>query len=131
MGNYTITADITAPISFGYHAHDGYVSGESVMSNTMKKWELTRFGKQNLELVTARIPDPGPGQVLVRVQAVALNYRDKMVIENGMGMPLALPVTPASDMAGEVVAVGDGVSRFRVGDRVISTCVAGWLDGRK
>jgi alcohol dehydrogenase len=104
---------------------------ELAMNGTMKAWQLTAYGKQNLELVASAIPAPGPGQILVRVQAVALNYRDKMVIDNGMGMPLVLPVTPASDMAGEVVAVGAGVSRFRSGDAVISTCVADWLDGHK
>jgi NADPH:quinone reductase-like Zn-dependent oxidoreductase len=101
------------------------------MNGTMKAWQLTAYGKQNLELVSSAIPAPGPGQILVRVQAVALNYRDKMVIDNGMGMPLALPMTPASDMAGEVVAVGTGVSRFRSGDAVISTFMADWLDGHK
>lgn len=99
------------------------------MGNTMKRWELAQFGKHHLELVAAEIPTPGPGQILVRVKAVALNYRDLLMMADGMGLPVALPFTPASDMAGEVVALGVGVSRFQAGDLVISTFFTGWLDG--
>ena len=56
----------------------------------------------------------------MRVRAVALNARDLMMLENGMGLPLTFPFVPASDMAGVVEAIGEGVTRFRVGDRVIS-----------
>ncbi|WP_153070362.1 alcohol dehydrogenase catalytic domain-containing protein, partial [Escherichia coli] len=67
----------------------------------------------------------------VKVKAVALNYRDKMMIESGMGLTLPQSFTPASDMAGEVDAVGPGVSRFQPGARVISTFSPGWIDGRQ
>lgn len=99
------------------------------MSNTMKSWELANFGVENLELVRREIPTPGPGEILVKVRAVALNYRDKMVVANGMGAALTGPFTPGSDMAGEVVALGPQVSRFTVGQAVISTFFAGWIDG--
>ncbi|WP_370868958.1 zinc-dependent alcohol dehydrogenase family protein [Ectorhizobium quercum] len=91
---------------------------------------MTGFGRDNLTLAETPIPSPGPGEVLVRVSAVSLNYRDKLVIENGMGFDLAFPFTPASDMAGTVEAVGDGAGRFRPGDRVISTFSPGWIDGK-
>lgn len=99
------------------------------MQNTLKRWQLTRFGPHNLSLEEHPVPTPGPGELLVRVEAVSLNYRDKLMIENGMGLPLAMPFTPASDMCGTVIATGAGVSRWREGDRVISTFWAGWTDG--
>ncbi|WP_083893441.1 zinc-dependent alcohol dehydrogenase family protein [Herbaspirillum sp. B65] len=100
------------------------------MDQTMRRWRLHQFGKQHLQLETLPIEQPAPGQILVRVRAVALNYRDKMNIDSGSGGPqVQLPFTPASDMAGEVVAVGAGVRRFAPGARVISTFWGGWLDG--
>lgn len=75
------------------------------------------------------MPQPGPGEVLVRVGAVSLNYRDKMVIEGNMPLPLTFPFTPGSDLAGRVAALGTGAGRFREGDRVISTFAPGWFDG--
>jgi NADPH:quinone reductase-like Zn-dependent oxidoreductase len=66
---------------------------------------------------------------LVKVTAVSLNYRDKLAIESGAGLPLAFPFTPCSDLAGIVVALGEGATRFEVGDRVISTFWPGWIDG--
>ena len=96
----------------------------------MKRWTLNQTGRQNLTLTDADIPQPGPGQVLVRVNAVALNFRDKVIIEGGMGEGMPMPFTPGSDMAGEVADVGEGVTRFRCGDRVISSFNADWIDGR-
>jgi NADPH:quinone reductase-like Zn-dependent oxidoreductase len=87
------------------------------------------IGRNRLELRQAPIPKPGRGEVLVKVASVSLNYRDKMVIESGAGLPLAFPFTPCSDLAGTVVALGEGATRFAVGDRVISTFWPGWIDG--
>jgi NADPH:quinone reductase-like Zn-dependent oxidoreductase len=58
-----------------------------------------------------------------------LNYRDKLVVETGVGLPLPFPFVPASDMAGVVVGVGAAVSRFATGDRVISTFSPDWIEG--
>ena len=99
------------------------------MAGTMRRWTIDGYGRGRLHLGTAPIPEPGPGQVLARVQAVSLNYRDKLMIEDGMGVPLAFPFVPASDMSGQVEAVGDGVSRFKPSDRLISTFMPGWIDG--
>ncbi|HEX9447420.1 MAG TPA: NAD(P)-dependent alcohol dehydrogenase [Dongiaceae bacterium] len=96
---------------------------------TMRSWVMSGFGRSNLSLAAQAIPQPGPGEVLVKVAAVSLNYRDRLVVENGMGMPLAFPFTPGSDLAGEVVATGPGVHRFASGNRVISNFVPAWLDG--
>ncbi|ACL58365.1 zinc-dependent alcohol dehydrogenase family protein [Methylobacterium nodulans] len=96
----------------------------------MKRWEMTAVGREQLRLVDVPVPEPRAGEVLVRVAAVSLNYRDKLVIENGMGLALDHPFTPASDLAGTVMALGEGVSRFKMGDRVISTFSPDWVEGR-
>ncbi|TAJ36677.1 MAG: NAD(P)-dependent alcohol dehydrogenase [Brevundimonas sp.] len=99
------------------------------MTNMMRRWEMDALGRDRLELKQAPIPSPGPGEVLVKVAAVALNYRDKMVIESGRGLPLTFPFTPGSDLAGTVVALGNDVTRLSIGDRVISTFTPDWIDG--
>ena len=100
------------------------------MAETMQRWSMDALGRENLKLTQEPIPAPGPGEVRVRVNAVALNYRDKMVIEGMMPIPLSFPFTPASDMAGVVDSIGEGVTRFQPGARVISTFFPEWIDGR-
>lgn len=99
------------------------------MSETMSHWEISSFGLDNLKTATVPRPQPKAGEILVKVEAVALNYRDTEVVQNGMTAQLVFPFTPASDMAGTVVAVGEGVTRFAVGERVISTYITNWIDG--
>lgn len=99
------------------------------MIGTMQRWEMDEIGRDKLALKTVPVPQPKPGEMLVKVAAVSLNYRDKLMIESGMGMQLTFPFTPASDLAGVVEAVGDGVTRFAIGDRVISTFSPEWVDG--
>ena len=98
--------------------------------NTMRRWELNALGREHLALREAPIPTPGPGELLVKVAAASLNYRDKMVIESGMGLALAFPFTPASDLAGTVVARGSGAEKLAIGDRVIATFHPGWIEGK-
>lgn len=95
----------------------------------MKRWEIDAIGRQHLKLNDVEVPQPGPKDVLVKVNAVALNYRDKMVVETGRGLPLEFPFTPGSDLAGEVVALGDDAYRFKLGSNVISTVTPDWIDG--
>ncbi|MBO9558437.1 MAG: NAD(P)-dependent alcohol dehydrogenase [Caulobacter sp.] len=99
------------------------------MTKRMKRWTLDGLGRDQLVLSEVEIPTPGPSEVLVKVAALSLNYRDKMVVESGMGLDLAFPFTPLSDLAGTVAAVGPGVTRFAEGARVISTFVPHWIDG--
>lgn len=90
---------------------------------------MDAVGREHLRLQDVPKPRPTGNEVLVRVAAVALNYRDKMVTDSGRGLPLTFPFTPGSDLAGSVVAVGDTVDRFTVGDDVISTITPDWIDG--
>lgn len=100
------------------------------MVENMKLWQLPAFGLKNLERAERPAPDPRENELLVRVAAVSLNYRDKLVVE-GQLLPdrPAMPFVPLSDMAGEVVAVGAGVTRFHVGDRVSGNFWTQWIDG--
>jgi NADPH:quinone reductase-like Zn-dependent oxidoreductase len=95
----------------------------------MKSWLLENTGRENLRLVNINEPKPGPGQILVRTTAVSLNFRDKLIIEGSYPLPLTYPVVPGSDLAGEVIALGSGVSRFKVGDQVVSLFRPKWLRG--
>jgi NADPH:quinone reductase-like Zn-dependent oxidoreductase len=95
----------------------------------MKSWQLEKTGRDSLHLVDYREPKPGPEQILVRSTAVSLNFRDKAIIDGSYPIPLSFPLVPGSDLAGEVVAVGSGVSRFQAGDKVVSLFRPKWLRG--
>jgi NADPH:quinone reductase-like Zn-dependent oxidoreductase len=96
----------------------------------MKSVELQgKVGVDSLTLVEKPESAPGPGQVLVQVRAVSLNYRDFMMVAGMYNPRLSLPMVPCSDGAGEVVAVGPRVASLRVGDRVMGTFFQGWDDG--
>src|SRR3981189_453613 len=76
-------------------------------------------------------PKPQATQILVRIRAAALNYRDLMIARGHyMGGTVAANTVPLSDGAGEVVAVGSAVTRFRIGDIVAGTFFRGWIDGK-
>src|SRR4029077_4014440 len=95
----------------------------------MKAFEIQRFGKDALTLVERPDPVPAAGQVLVRVSAASLNYRDLLTIQGLYNPKLALPLVPLSDGAGEVVGTGEGVTRVKVGDRVAGSFFQKWLSG--
>ena len=101
------------------------------MNDILRRWQFTNFGLNHLQQSEAPLPSPGPGQVLVRVEAASLNHHDLLVARNAYSWSAQLPYVPASDMAGTVIAVGEGVSRWRGGERVISTFVTDWVDGAK
>src|SRR5580704_7362217 len=95
----------------------------------MRAWQVSAFGIDSLEFVERDLPPPGPGEVLVGVRAVSLNYRDLMVVKGLYNPKMALPRIPCSDGAGEVVAIGEGVTRVKVGDRICGIFMQRWLDG--
>ncbi|MBO22382.1 MAG: NAD(P)-dependent alcohol dehydrogenase [Rhodospirillaceae bacterium] len=96
----------------------------------MRAAVLAKAGIDNLAVVDLPDPEPGLGEVLVRVRAATLNYRDLLTVEGGYGSRQRTEnLIPVSDGAGEVVAVGDGVTRFVVGDRVVANFFQNWLSG--
>lgn len=96
----------------------------------MKAWQVARdWSIEGMDLVDLPDPTPGPGQVAVRMRAASLNYRDLLTVQ-GKGGVSRLPLIPFSDGAGEVVAVGDGVTRVAVGDRVSPMFFQSWIDGK-
>lgn len=96
----------------------------------MKSWQMTAWGIQNLALNELSEPSPGPGEVLVRIHAVSLNYRDLLMVRGLYNPRLALPLSPCSDAAGQVVKLGAGVTKWKEGDRVMPTFAQSWLSGR-
>ncbi len=88
-------------------------------------------GLDALALTERPDPTPAPGQVLLKMRAASLNYRDLLVVRGGYGGPHRppSPIVPLSDGAGEVVALGAGVSRAKIGDRVAGAFMPGWAAG--
>jgi len=96
----------------------------------MKVYEIqSNAGIDALALVDRSKPKPAAGEVLVQVKATSLNYRDLLVIEGAYGAGQKYPLIPMSDGAGEVVAVGKGVTRVKIGDRVAATFFQDWIYG--
>jgi NADPH:quinone reductase-like Zn-dependent oxidoreductase len=95
----------------------------------MKIWQIPAFGLNNLAIAEQPEPKASRGQVLVKVHAVSLNYRDLMVVLGKYNPKMTLPRIPCSDGAGEVVAVGEGVTRVKVGQRVAGIFMQNWIDG--
>jgi NADPH:quinone reductase-like Zn-dependent oxidoreductase len=95
----------------------------------MRAWQVSSFGIDSLEFVERPTPTPGPGEVLVGVRAISFNYRDLLMIKGLYNPKMRLPRIPCSDGAGEVVAVGAGVTAWNAGDRVAGIFMQNWLDG--
>ncbi len=87
------------------------------------------FGLDALKQGERTKPSPGPGEVLVRIEAASLNYRDLMVVKGQYNPKMPLPRIPLSDAAGEVVEVGPGVGRVKVGQRVAGIFMQRWIAG--
>jgi NADPH:quinone reductase-like Zn-dependent oxidoreductase len=95
----------------------------------MRLWQIPTFGIDSLELVDRPMPHPGSGEVLVKIHAVSLNYRDLMMVKGAYNPKLKLPRIPCSDGAGEVAAVGEGVTAWKPGDRVCGAFFQNWTAG--
>ena len=96
----------------------------------MEAYHIDRFG--NVDGIVRRSsedPRPGPREVLMRVRASSLNYRDLMVLKGGGRGPTKLGVVPLSDGAGEVAAIGERVTQVKMGDRIIGTFHPRWFGG--
>ena len=96
----------------------------------MKAMVMESLGIDNLRLKDLPDPKPRPGEVLVRLRAASLNFRDVLALQGGYGSrQKSNELIPLSDGAGEVVEVGPGVRGFKAGDRVVNTFFPGWLAG--
>ena len=95
----------------------------------MQAYELSAFGFENLKIVDKPQPTAGPFQVLIKLRAWSLNYRDLMIAKGLYNPKLKMPAVPLSDGAGEVVEVGAGVTRFKAGDRVAANFMPRWVAG--
>jgi NADPH:quinone reductase-like Zn-dependent oxidoreductase len=95
----------------------------------VKLWQIQSFGIDQLVLADLPMPRPGRGQVLVKVHAVSLNYRDLLMVRGHYNPKMGLPRIPCSDGAGEVVELGDGVDTLTVGQRVAGIFMQHWLEG--
>ena len=97
----------------------------------MRAYEIVSDGGvEALALNSRPTPQPGPGEILVRMRASAINYRDLSTILDPAARGIPYPRIPNSDGAGEVVEVGAGVTRFAAGDRVAGCFFQNWSDGR-
>lgn len=96
----------------------------------MKAWQLKAFGRENLVLNDVPEPKPGPGEALIRISSVSLNYRDKLLYDGNYNPRLEFPMTQVADAVGEIVALGPETSRFKVGDRVVTNYCTRWIDGQ-
>ncbi len=96
----------------------------------MKAWRIPSFGIENLSLDELPTPRPGPGEVLIKVHAVSLNYRDLMVVKGAYNPKLRFPRIPCSDGAGVVFEVGRDVTTVKPGDRVAGIFMQNWLEGQ-
>lgn len=95
-----------------------------------RTWTLAGgFGFEHLTLGERPIPEPGPGQVRVRLRALSLNYRDLLLVQGQYDPRMPLPRVPLSDAAGEIDALGPGVTGHRVGERVCPIFAPGWHAG--
>lgn len=96
----------------------------------MRAYEVRGKGLEQLVACERPVPRPGPGQVLVRMRAASLNYRDLLVAQGRYGLgKLEYPLIPLSDGAGEVVELGPGTQRLQMRDRVMSSFFQKWIDG--
>jgi len=100
------------------------------MNNKMKAYAIQdNIGIDALRLVDMPQPQPGATQVLIQVKAVSLNYRDLLVVQGAYGAGQKYPLIPTSDGAGEVIAIGESVTRVKVGDRVAGIFFQDWIYG--
>jgi NADPH:quinone reductase-like Zn-dependent oxidoreductase len=95
----------------------------------VKAWQLRGFGRENLICTDVSIPKPGPSEILIRVSAVSLNYRDKLLVEGLYNPELIFPITQVADTVGDVIEIGSNVTRIAVGDRVVTQYATTWVDG--
>jgi NADPH:quinone reductase-like Zn-dependent oxidoreductase len=91
--------------------------------------QMTPGDPNSLVQVKEELPPPGAGQVLMRIKAMSLNFRDLGMLNGRLPIPSKPGVVPLSDASGEILVVGEGVTRFSVGDRVVNSFYGQWFGG--
>ena len=108
-----------------------YLCCGPIESHYMQRWilgpDVTEAG--GLLLEDAAMPEPGPGEIRVRVQAASLNARDLMILAGPFGRLPGRAVVPGSDVAGRIDKVGSGVEGWAIDDRVVDLHFRGWVSG--
>jgi NADPH:quinone reductase-like Zn-dependent oxidoreductase len=104
----------------------GHTNGNNVMKSFLLK---DGFGIQNLSLEDVPEPRPGPNEVLLKMRAWSLNYRDLLVVRGVYAPKLRLPFQILSDGVGEVIETGPNVSRVQAGQRVAGAFMQTWVEG--
>jgi NADPH:quinone reductase-like Zn-dependent oxidoreductase len=108
----------------------GSLSGAYQKEEAMKVIEIQgSFGIESLAVAERPEPEPGKGEVKIRMKASSLNFRDFLMVQGLYNPRQPLPIIPCSDGVGEVVEIGEGVSRVKVGDRVAGCFFQGWPSG--
>ncbi len=95
----------------------------------MKAYEIQQPGIDNLAIVEREVPKAKFGEVQIKFHAFSLNYRDLMVVDGKYNPRMKVPSVPLSDGAGEIVSLGEGVTKWKVGDRVCPIFMQGWGEG--
>ena len=95
----------------------------------MKTVQLVDFGINNLKITEQSRPQPTAEQVSVKIEAVSLNYVDLLVIKGLLNPDISLPYIPITDGAGIVESVGEAVTTFQPGDKVVTTFIPDWING--
>lgn len=98
-------------------------------SKSNRSWTMNGFGVAHLTPGQTTIPKPGPHDLLVRVKAISLNFKDKLILDGTLMPNMTFPFTPLSDAVGEVVGKGEAVTRFQIGDRVLGQVITDWIEG--
>ncbi|HEY5895582.1 MAG TPA: NAD(P)-dependent alcohol dehydrogenase [Chthoniobacterales bacterium] len=99
------------------------------MTTHIKAYQIVSItGADGVRPASVPKPSPGPGEVHIRVRAASLNYRDLMIFNGSYGEP-NLPFVPLADGAGEIIGLGEGVTRWKIGDRVTSIYFPSWQTG--
>ena len=96
----------------------------------MQAIQLENYGIENLKLAEVPTPEVGENEVLVKTTAVSLQYLDLLTVENSVGLNIPLPFIPVSEGVGIVESVGNNVTRWKKGDRVLIPFVTKWEAGR-
>lgn len=99
------------------------------MSDKYTAYELQSFDYKSIAKTERTIPKPQGHQVLIRVKAVSLNFRELLVARGHYSKAIKTPLVPCSDGAGEIVAVGENTKKFKVGDRVMPNFMPDWHGG--